>query len=97
MDKSVEDIRQHLFRQYEELRTKVNNIDITQPGEMDPTHVKIVYNRLSLLLSATAGAFTLEAISKDRAVYEAERRHDWDAVLYRFCVISGEKISPNML
>jgi len=41
--------------------------------------------------------FTLQAVARGRPVYEAEARHDWDAVLYRFLVAPGEVISSNVL
>jgi hypothetical protein len=80
-----------LFRQYEETRLK------DPPGILDGSHVGIIERRLSLLLSATVGAYTLAAQVVGRPIYEAECRHDWDAVLYRFYVGQDEIISANVL
>jgi hypothetical protein len=95
VDSSLEDARQHLFHQYQDLCNKDN---LQQPMEaLDPTHTKIFNDRFSALLGATVGAFTLKAVAQGLSVYEAEARHDWDAVLYRFLVAPGEGISANVL
>jgi hypothetical protein len=64
---------------------------------LKPAHVDIFGQRLSTLLWATIGAFTLKAATQTREVYEAEARHDWDAVLYRFCASPGQLVSPKIL
>ena len=92
VDGVVQHVRKHLFSQYEELKSEDKH-----PGELKLAHVNILSERLSLLLSATLGAFTFEAAAKGRKVYEAEWRHDWDEMLYRFCVTTGEKISSRVL
>ncbi|KIM84941.1 hypothetical protein PILCRDRAFT_376392 [Piloderma croceum F 1598] len=66
-------------------------------GVLNKVHARIIADRLSLLLSATVGAFTLAAWAAGRPVYEEESRHDWDALLYRFYVGTDEIISPNVL
>jgi len=44
------------------------------------------------------GAFTQDAATNGRPVYKTESRHDWDAVLYRFYVLSSsERVSSNVL
>ncbi|KAJ7831584.1 hypothetical protein B0H14DRAFT_1180907 [Mycena olivaceomarginata] len=53
--------------------------------------------RLSALLSATAGASLLESKRSDISVYEAESRHAWDSLLYHFYVANNEVISPYVL
>ena len=95
VDSSLEDARQHLFHQYKELCDKGN---LQQPMEaLDPTHTIIFNDRFSALLGATVGAFALKAVAEGRSVYEAEARHDWDVVLYRFLVAPGEGILANVL
>lgn len=94
VDGSLEHVRQHLFRQYEEIRNK----DSQKPIEaLEPAHIDIFSDRFSALLAATIGVFTLQAVALGRPVYEAEARHDWDAVLYRFLAVPGEPISSNVL
>jgi hypothetical protein len=69
-------------------------------GEEDtlkPEHADIFKNRLSTLLWATVGAYTLEAATQGRTVYEAEARHDWDAVLYRFYAPPGYGVSFDVM
>jgi hypothetical protein len=88
----VQHVRDHLFSQYDELQAAEK-----KPSELQLPHVNILSERLSLLLSATLGAFTLEAAAKGRRVYEAEWRHDWDEVLYRFYITTGERISSRVL
>jgi hypothetical protein len=53
--------------------------------------VKILEDRLSVLLWAVDGAYTRQAQAQKRNAYEAERRHDWDALLYKFCLPSVDK------
>lgn len=86
----MEEVRKHLFHQYEEICDK-------PPDVLDPGHTRIFDERFSALLEATIGAFTLKAAAQGRPVYEAEARHDWDAVLYRFLVAPGEGIAANIL
>ena len=61
VDQCVMDLREHLFRQYEVMHNATNGV-----GILDASHAVIVSDRLSLLLSASAAAFTLEAAAKDR-------------------------------
>lgn len=87
----MQDVRRHLFSQFKELSV-TEKLD-----DLEHMYVDILSDRLSLLLSATLGSFTLDAAAKGRTVYESEWRHDWDEVLYRFCVTSGEGISSRLL
>jgi hypothetical protein len=89
VDGSLLQVRKHLLRQYKEVSAAA--------GVLNKVHTRIIADRLSLLLSATVGAFTLAARAAGRPVYEAESRHDWDALLYRFYVGTDEIISPNVL
>ncbi|KAJ6490627.1 hypothetical protein C8R47DRAFT_1045418 [Mycena vitilis] len=70
-----------------------------QPAEAQPTlsteHQRIMCGRLSALLFATLGAYTLAAKSQALTLYEAEFRHDWDALLYQFYHGSETGISPS--
>jgi formate hydrogenlyase subunit 3/multisubunit Na+/H+ antiporter MnhD subunit len=66
-------------------------------GVLDTVHIHLMADRLSILLSATVGAFTLAARAAGHPAYQAEYRHDWDALLYRFYVGADEIISPNVL
>ena len=102
VDSGVQHVRRLLFRQYEEIRkrtytqrdkeNKQHDLDT-----LDPAHTRIFHERLSPLLWATLGAFSLQAAALGRSVYEAEARHDWDAVLYRFCILPGQIVSPTVL
>jgi len=80
-----------LFHQFKEVSATET------PGDLEPTVVDILSERLSLLLSATVGAYTLKAATGGRTVYEAEWRHNWDEVLYRLYVTAGEVFSPRVL
>jgi len=90
----LESVRKHLFDQYKEI---CGNKDSPKLDALDPAHTRLFNDRFSALLEATIGAFTLKAAAQGRKVYEAEARHDWDAVLYRFLVAPGEAISANTL
>ena len=93
VDRSLEHVRRHLFCQYEEIRK-----DSQKPIEaLEPAHIVIFSDRFSALLGATIGVFTLQAAALGRPVYEAEVRHDWDAVLYRFLAVPGKPISSKVL
>lgn len=77
----------NFFSQYEELNAA------EEPGELELAHVDILSECLSLLLSATLGAFTFDAAANGCTVCAVELRHDWDAMLYRFCVTIDKRIS----
>ncbi|KAJ7685566.1 hypothetical protein DFH06DRAFT_1158840 [Mycena polygramma] len=70
------------------------------PAEAQPTlspeHQRIMCGRLSTLLFATLGAYTLAARSRTVTLYEAEFRHDWDALLYYFYHGRETGISPSV-
>jgi hypothetical protein len=85
-------MRENLFRQYMNIRGKIGTIDV-----LGAAHIDIVQQRFSCLLWASIGAFSLRAAALNRSVYEAESRHDWDAVLYRFLGSPKELVSPNVL
>jgi hypothetical protein len=81
-----------LFNQYKEKSAK------TSFPKLESALVEICSGRFTALLGAAMGAFTQDAATNGRYVYEAESRHDWDAVLYRFYVLSSsECVSSNVL
>lgn len=60
--------------------------------------VQIISERFSSIFSASNGAFTLQAAAENRSVREAESRHDWDALLYRFYIPAPKQaLSTNVL
>ncbi|KAJ7766884.1 hypothetical protein B0H16DRAFT_1522724 [Mycena metata] len=69
---------------------------IKAPILSDP-HKRLLEARLSALLSASIGAFTLAARLRFLKVYEAESRHDWDALFYHFFVGTDEVVSGHVL
>ncbi|KAJ6490613.1 hypothetical protein C8R47DRAFT_1214905 [Mycena vitilis] len=73
---------------------------VEQQAAAQPTlsteHQEIVSGRLSVLLFATLGAYTLAAKSQTLTLYEAEFRHDWDILLYCFYHGSKTGISPSV-
>ncbi|KAJ6490631.1 hypothetical protein C8R47DRAFT_453779 [Mycena vitilis] len=66
------------------------------PATLSPEHQQIICGRLSALLFATLGAYTLSARSRTVTLYEAEFRHDWDALLYYFYHGRQTGISPSV-
>jgi hypothetical protein len=60
-------------------------------------HEQFLEEHMSTLLSASVGAFTLHNKRHGIKVNEAESRHDWDALLYRFYTVDGEDASPYVL
>lgn len=60
-------------------------------------HERFLEEHMSTLLSASVGAFTLHHKRHGIKVNEAESRHDWDALLYRFYTVDGEGSSPYIL
>ena len=54
VDDSLEYVRQHLFRQYEEVFKKT---DSQKLDPLDPSYVCIFHEQISALLEATVGAF----------------------------------------
>ncbi|KAJ7085442.1 hypothetical protein B0H15DRAFT_931804 [Mycena belliarum] len=59
-------------------------------------HQTIIQRQIFVLLCASAGANILQARVGIKA-YEAESRHDWDALLYCFYIADEEIISRNIL
>ncbi|KAJ7241035.1 hypothetical protein B0H12DRAFT_1326317 [Mycena haematopus] len=67
---------------------------------LKPEHEAVVGHRLSTLLCASVGAFTLHQRTFQPAapnVKEAESRHEWDALFYRFYVAKDEITSPSVV
>ncbi|KAJ7867393.1 hypothetical protein B0H14DRAFT_345630 [Mycena olivaceomarginata] len=64
------------------------------PSILSPSEQDTLFGCLSGLLSAATGAYTMRAKRHDVPVYEAESRHDWDALLYHFYRQDTEIISP---
>jgi hypothetical protein len=73
-------------RLYDQFRAGGEDIDISAQVSEDAEMV--LDGRLSALLWAADGAFTREAHALKRNANEADRRHDWDALLYKFFVPS---------
>ncbi|KAJ7077156.1 hypothetical protein B0H15DRAFT_569947 [Mycena belliarum] len=69
----------------------------SESSVLDDAHRNILFRRLSALLPATVGSYTLEAKRGNIAVYEAESRHDWDALLYHFYTQGTEILSPYVM
>ncbi|KAJ7077294.1 hypothetical protein B0H15DRAFT_565214 [Mycena belliarum] len=63
---------------------------------LDPQHQTIIQRQIFVLLGASAGANILRARIGIKA-YEAESRHDWDALLYCFYIADEEIVSRNIL
>lgn len=67
---------------------------------LKPEHETVIRQRLSTLLCASVGAFTLHQRTFQPAapnVKEAESRHEWDALFYRFYVAKDEITSPSVV
>jgi hypothetical protein len=64
---------------------------------LDNPITAIIADRLSTLLWATDGAFTRIARAQKRNANEAERRHDWDELLYKFFVRNDDEVSLDVL
>jgi hypothetical protein len=64
---------------------------------LDNPITAIITDRLSTLLWATDGAFTRIACAQKRNANEAERRHDWDELLYKFFVRNDNEVSLDVL
>ncbi|RDB29891.1 hypothetical protein Hypma_014044 [Hypsizygus marmoreus] len=65
--------------------------------ELDSELAPILARKLPEILLASVGAYSLLAVASARGVSEAESRHNWDALLYRFFVTGDEYISKNVL
>ncbi|KAJ7763998.1 hypothetical protein DFH07DRAFT_1059213 [Mycena maculata] len=91
VDEAVSPIRQQLISQLP-VANPTNDLPV-----LPPLHQKILFGRLSGLLSAVAGAYTMRAKRHNVPVYEAESRHDWDALLYHFYCQATDVISPYVM
>ncbi|GBE90005.1 hypothetical protein SCP_1800270 [Sparassis crispa] len=90
VDEAVQQVLEHLFQNYSALKEK--------PVELDEADMRILSNRFSTILYASMGAYTHHAASSGLPVNEAEARHDWDRMLYQFCVPDSEHtVSPYLL
>jgi hypothetical protein len=96
VDASVQEVRKHLFTQYEEVRDAQRALG-AELGTLKLDHASVFQERLSALLWATVGAYTKIAAARGRTIYEAEARHDWDAVLYRFYAPPGDCVSSDVM
>ncbi|KAF8217828.1 hypothetical protein K438DRAFT_1656768 [Mycena galopus ATCC 62051] len=67
----------------------------TDDDVLSAKHQAIIGDRLSTLFSASIGAFTLHRRTVP-SVKEAESRHEWDALFYRFYV-ENHSSSPHIL
>ncbi|KAJ7093673.1 hypothetical protein C8R44DRAFT_890586 [Mycena epipterygia] len=65
----------------------------TKRAVLKPEHERFLEEHMSIMLSASVGAFTLHNKRHGIKVNEAESRHDWDALLYRFYTVDGEGAS----
>ncbi|KAJ7442924.1 hypothetical protein B0H11DRAFT_2291930, partial [Mycena galericulata] len=93
VDEAVSPIRQLLISELPEpVADPTNDLPV-----LPPLHQNILFGRLSGLLSAVAGAYTMRAKRHDVPVYEAESRHDWDALLYHFYCQATDVISPYVM
>ncbi|OBZ71171.1 hypothetical protein A0H81_08664 [Grifola frondosa] len=93
VDPSLTYTREALWNEYAQS-------DKTGAEELSESHTNIMSSRLSALLYATVGAYTLDAHRRNSAgrVNEAESRHDWDMLMYRFCVDDiGDVVSSQVL
>ncbi|KAH7905544.1 hypothetical protein BJ138DRAFT_1228738 [Hygrophoropsis aurantiaca] len=86
VDRSVEKLREELFNLHSE--------HIANSGQSTPVMAaedeNVVFDRLSVLLHATEGAYTRWMAAHKRSSNEAERRHDWDALLLKFYLLCSE-------
>ncbi|OAX38629.1 hypothetical protein K503DRAFT_717925 [Rhizopogon vinicolor AM-OR11-026] len=78
IDSSVLGVRDELFEKYGE--NEPSTTAITMPSE----DIAFISTRLSALLHAVQGARDCEGIAALHGANEAERRHEWDALLLQF-------------
>lgn len=69
----------------------------TVPTCLDPSLAEILESRLELILAVTYGMSLQVYISGQRAVREAEWRHQWDSMKYRCYTTAEELISTQVL
>ncbi|KAJ6543484.1 hypothetical protein B0H10DRAFT_1374321 [Mycena sp. CBHHK59/15] len=92
VDSSLSAVKDVLVAELTKLKEKGVTFDVLSSEELG-----IISGRLSAILSAAVGAFTLDTKRKGISVYEAESRHDWDALLYRFYATANERVSSYVL
>ncbi|KAJ6580198.1 hypothetical protein B0H10DRAFT_2099203 [Mycena sp. CBHHK59/15] len=92
VDLSLSAVKDVLVAELKKLKEKDVTFDDLSSEALD-----IISGRLSAILSAAVGAFTLDAKRQGISVYEAESRHDWDALLYRFYATASERVSAYVL
>ncbi|OJA16885.1 hypothetical protein AZE42_08501 [Rhizopogon vesiculosus] len=81
IDSSVLGVRNELFDKYDEnVPSTTMEFTITMPQD----DVEFISTRLSALLHAVQGACDCEGIAALHGANEAERRHEWDALLLQF-------------
>jgi hypothetical protein len=81
IDSSVLGVRNELFDKYDKsVPSTATGIMITMPQD----DVEFISTRLSALLHAVQGARDCEGIAALHGANEAERRHEWDALLLQF-------------
>lgn len=90
VDPGVNDVRKDLFTKYKTFQKGAEKAP-KKPIEaysavLEDADIEVLSGRFSTLLWATTGAFTRITRAQRRNANEAERRHDWDAMLYRFFV-----------
>ncbi|KIJ61469.1 hypothetical protein HYDPIDRAFT_42675 [Hydnomerulius pinastri MD-312] len=88
VDGAVKELKVELFRQYSDISQKT-----WARAPLDDRHVRALSDWLSALLFSTVGMYTLYANKARPVVYEAEARHEWDTLLYRFYVSQSESVS----
>ncbi|KAF7371643.1 hypothetical protein MVEN_00020000 [Mycena venus] len=96
VDAGLSSLRTLLLEQGEEL-SQSSSAPNQPPQSLDAEHERCVADRMSIVLSASAGAYTIHAQRNGVQVYEAESRHDWDHLLYHFYARSDEETSPYVL
>ena len=79
IDNSVLGVRKEVFEIYT-TKDHSSTITITMPTE----DAKFISARLSALLHTVQGARDCERITASHGANEAERRHEWDALLLKF-------------
>ncbi|KAJ7195480.1 hypothetical protein GGX14DRAFT_676693 [Mycena pura] len=70
--------------------------ELTECPVLSSIHQEFISGRLSALLSATVGAFTMSAKQNNVRIDEAESRHDWDALMYRFYNTNVDMVSSHV-
>ncbi|KZP28936.1 hypothetical protein FIBSPDRAFT_947334 [Athelia psychrophila] len=69
----------------------------TVPTCLDPSLAEILESRLEVILAVTYGMSLQVCIAGQRAVREAEWRHQWDAMKYRCYTTAEELVSSQVL